>query len=34
MPVFKQVIEYTSLTKYNFWGRYNAKKIFASRKRN
>jgi len=32
IPVFKQIIEYTSLTKYNFWGGYNPKKIFAQKK--
>jgi Pyruvate/2-oxoacid:ferredoxin oxidoreductase delta subunit len=33
-PVFKQAIEYTSLTKYQFWGRYNVKKIFSAGKKN
>ena len=33
-PLIKQLVEYTSLTSYNFWGRYNIKKIFNSNKKN
>lgn len=29
MPFFKQIIEYTSLTRYHFWRRYSLRKIFA-----
>jgi Pyruvate/2-oxoacid:ferredoxin oxidoreductase delta subunit len=33
IAILRQVIEYTSLTKYRFWKRYNIKEIFAARER-
>jgi Pyruvate/2-oxoacid:ferredoxin oxidoreductase delta subunit len=32
-PFFRELIEYSSLTRYKFWGRYNVKKIFSKVKK-